>query len=143
MMAVDQASSIADIVGRIRARLEALGLAARRASVVAGLGDSGIRNLFRAADEGEPYSPRIDTMIGIAKALQVDPSWLMFGTARPQPMPFDRHAASIPALHQPEIRVERSSDSPRAIEIRQGDAVVIVLDCFVEDLIAALQRAGR
>lgn len=75
----------------------------------------------------------------LATAFDVDAASFTFGDLAPMPT---AHAASaIPAasLDQRAIDVRRAD--PHSISLVQGDAVVTVLDAFVDDLVAALQRA--
>jgi transcriptional regulator with XRE-family HTH domain len=60
------------IIGRIQGRLDALGLSARAASLQAGLGADGIRNILR----GKSESPRGTTLVKLAEVLQCSVSYL-------------------------------------------------------------------
>jgi len=65
----------AGLIERIQARLQALNLSERQASLKAGLSDSYLRNIR----EGKSSAPRIDTLEKIAHVLETTPSWLMSG----------------------------------------------------------------
>lgn len=65
------------VLGRIQARLDALGLSERGAAEKAGLSAAGIRNIR----EGKSQSPRLDTLRKLAPVLQVSPEWLAFGVS--------------------------------------------------------------
>lgn len=67
---------------KIERRLEELKKSARAASLEAGLGPDGIRNILR----GRSISPRVETLQKIADALQVDIAWLS-GQRNPPSMP--------------------------------------------------------
>lgn len=61
-----------ELAQRIDQRLKDLGLTPRQASLKAGLGTDGIRNVLR----GRSKSPRVETMKAIATALDCDLEWL-------------------------------------------------------------------
>ena len=58
---------------RLRIRLMELGKTSRGASREASLGESTIRNIM----EGKSKSPRMDTILRLAKALEVKPAWFL------------------------------------------------------------------
>jgi phage repressor protein C with HTH and peptisase S24 domain len=73
---------MSDLATRIRQRLEALDLSARRAAQLAGGSESMVRNILVGASE----SPRAETISKLAPVLQVSEQWLMTGEdARPMP----------------------------------------------------------
>lgn len=61
------------IAKRIAARLDALNITARAASMRAGLGTDGVRNILR----GKSESPRSQTLIKLAKALECSLEYLI------------------------------------------------------------------
>lgn len=67
------------LVGRIKERLEALNLSARKASEKTGYGPDLIRNIERSAKLGKPHNARTDTLNALAVVLQVSPEWLIHG----------------------------------------------------------------
>jgi transcriptional regulator with XRE-family HTH domain len=70
---------IADVVARIHERLAALNLSARKASLAAGLGEDGIRNLERAAKERPNQGASIKTIIALSPVLKTTVAWLLEG----------------------------------------------------------------
>lgn len=68
------------LADRIARRLETLGLTARSASLAAGIGPDGIRNILR----GKSANPRRDTIAKLAVVLGLEPADLMDDTAQGQ-----------------------------------------------------------
>lgn len=64
------------IAGNIERRLEQLGMSANAASIAAGLPRDAIRDILN----GKSQNPRADTVMKIARALRVDPSYLLLGS---------------------------------------------------------------
>lgn len=60
---------------RIQARLDALAITPRAASISAGMSPDAIRGIFRNADS----SPTVETLTKLAGALKTTPEWLAFG----------------------------------------------------------------
>ena len=68
-----------EIVARIESRLDDLELSAASASLEAGLSNSAIRNLQRAAKKGSENSVRLHTIVALAKRLDTTPNWIITG----------------------------------------------------------------
>lgn len=66
------------IFARIEQRLKETGQNPTAASKAAGKPDA-IRNIQRAVEEGGEGSIKLDTLLSIAKQLETDPAWLIFG----------------------------------------------------------------
>jgi hypothetical protein len=66
------------IYARIEQRLKETGQNPTAASKAAGKPDA-IRNIQRAVEEGGEGSIRLDTLLAIAKQLDAEPAWLIFG----------------------------------------------------------------
>jgi SOS-response transcriptional repressor LexA len=67
------------VADRIRRRLDELGMTPRAASLKTGRGTEVIRNIYRAARAGKPYSPQHGTAELVAKVLGVRVAYLMSG----------------------------------------------------------------
>jgi transcriptional regulator with XRE-family HTH domain len=70
------------ILARIDARLEAVGLAESAAAKKAGLSDSAIRNMRRAVKAGKKQGASIKTLEALAPVLKTTPAWLLTGEAK-------------------------------------------------------------
>ncbi|MTH96979.1 helix-turn-helix transcriptional regulator [Roseibium sp. RKSG952] len=76
---------------RIRERLDGLGLTVHGAALAVGAKPDLIRNILRASDG---YSPRLNTLVKVAEALDTSLLWLLTGrTGEEEGAPID------PALH--------------------------------------------
>jgi len=58
-----------EVLQRIQKRLKAMGLSESRASTMAGLSNSAIRNIRRAVEEGKSQGVSINTLIALAPIL--------------------------------------------------------------------------
>lgn len=70
------------IYARIEQRLYETGQNPTAASKAAGKPDA-IRNIQRAIEEGGEGSVKLDTLLALAKQLEANPSWLIFGSDMP------------------------------------------------------------
>lgn len=78
---MDSVASIAAtkaLWGRMRVRLDKLGLTVNSAEIKAKSKDA-IRNVKRAAEKGTAYSPRAVTLDAIAIVMKTSPEWLLHG----------------------------------------------------------------
>jgi len=77
--------ALRDIFGRIEARLTALGLSERAASVRAGLSPETLRSIRRAAESDDQGRSGISsrTLVGLAHVLGVTTNWLLTGDDDP------------------------------------------------------------
>ena len=82
---------LADLLARIEARLEALGITASEASRNGGLSADAIRNIRRAVAEGRDQGVSTKTIAGLVKGLHTTEAWLMSGSG-------DSEAAATPAV---------------------------------------------
>ncbi len=71
---------VGNLAERIQERLAALGKTARGASLEAGLGASTIRNIIN----GSSSAPRVDTIVALAKVLDVDVGWFLDSALHPR-----------------------------------------------------------
>jgi phage repressor protein C with HTH and peptisase S24 domain len=69
-----------DVLARIESRLEAVGLSAHAASMMAKKPDA-IRNLRRAVQNGDRRGVTTETLRALAPVLKTTPSWLLEGTS--------------------------------------------------------------
>lgn len=101
--------SLAD---RIRARLEALGLSAKAASVLAGQNAGFVTDILK----GKVKNPRSDTMSKLAGALQCERDWLQYGEGQ-QVVP-KLAGAPVPNARQAEVDYPYRNTMLRDIEVR-------------------------
>lgn len=111
--------NLADIVGRIESRAQALGLSITELSRRAGSSEM-VRNWQRALRKGSDLHPRLDTLAAVAAVLGVELNWLLHGTgAAPekpgQPAPGFHEAATPFTFREPEPGSASPSPSLSAI----------------------------
>lgn len=79
----DYRTMLQDVLDRVESRLRALGLTANGASKAAGLSGDAIRNLRRAAKDGERAGVSTRTINALAPVLKTNVDWLLNGTGDP------------------------------------------------------------
>jgi len=67
------------LAGRIERRIQALGTTPTAASVAATGKQDAVRKIYDKARKHEPFSPRLSTMQGLARALKTSVAWLSDG----------------------------------------------------------------
>lgn len=120
---------------RFRSARMAKGLSQPKLAAAVGMRQSGIDKIERGLQHRTFYLPKLAAALGVP-AVYLDQEYDLAPEA-------DANTTVIPALHQPATHIERAGDDTRVITIRQGAAVVTVVDACVDDLIAALQSARR
>lgn len=68
-----------DVLKRIQHRLEVIGISESRASMLAGLSNSAIRNIRRAVEAGKEQGVSTRTLTALAPVLNTNVSWLADG----------------------------------------------------------------
>lgn len=74
-----------DLAGRVRQRLDVLGLSGTAASLKASGGRS--RDIVKNLLSGRTHNPRADSLNGLATALETTVDWLLHGDGPPPPPP--------------------------------------------------------
>lgn len=100
---------------RIAARLEALKLSPREASLKAGLNT----HFLQAILSGKSESPRADNLGKLARALETTPQWLLDGTGDPD-VPVDAQTAEIVSL-LPSLDATRRAEAARFVRMLARD----------------------
>lgn len=101
---------------RVQARLDQLGLSARKASLNAGLHPDAVRNILR----GKSESPRGQTVTALAYALKCTTAYLLGETDDPNdPGPADQHVANSPD-HPPITNLPTEYVPVEKLSVRPG-----------------------
>jgi len=123
-----------ELKDRIRERLNELGKTARAASIEAGLHPDTIRNVLRERSK----KPRGDSLLKLARALDVTVEWLMEGTPPPQSAFASADLTPQPASFLPEA----ATKMPRNIPIL-GTAAGSLVGAFQVDCSTPIDYVRR
>lgn len=121
-------SVLSPLALRIQMRLKALGISARAASLKSGYGPDVIRTIF----DGRTESPRGETVMALARALECSTSYLLGEEESPAP----------PAVNPDAITITRG-ESGMWLATRENDRPIFVGARTLEDLCAILPEAVR
>jgi len=126
-----------EILHRIQKRLKKLGLSESRASIMAGLSDSAIRNIRRAVEDGKTQGVSINTLFALASVLNTSVSWLAEGVGKEEGEAIEADITHVPLISsvsagQPFFQegIEDFSDFPTiaAYDLPRGEWIALRVD---------------
>jgi len=126
-----------EILHRIQKRLKKLGLSESRASIMAGLSDSAIRNIRRAVEDGKTQGVSINTLFALASVLKTNVSWLAEGVGKEEGEAIEADITHVPLISsvsagQPFFQegIDNFSDFPTiaAYDLPKGEWIALRVD---------------